>query len=144
MLHFLNEFVNDIKTDTKIYKYVIIASLDSETSCKLINRISGLHLLISSLPGLALRKHVKSLDKVSKGEKIRNRYNQVQHLTQDTNGKVTNSRCQQAFSKPCLINLISKDTYLVFSIYTLAKRKRIIGIKYCKHLMFAVSKFRDF
>ena len=29
--------------------------------------------------------------KVSKGAKIRNRYDQVQHLTQDTNGKVTNS-----------------------------------------------------
>ena len=28
--------------------------------------------------------------KVSKGAKIRNRYNQVTHLTQDTNGKVTN------------------------------------------------------
>ena len=27
---------------------------------------------------------------VSKGAKIRNRYNQVPHLTQDTNGKVTN------------------------------------------------------
>ena len=26
---------------------------------------------------------------VSKGAKIRNRYNQVPHLTQDTNGKVT-------------------------------------------------------
>ena len=30
--------------------------------------------------------------KVSKGTKIRNRYNQVPHLTQDTNGKVTNSQ----------------------------------------------------
>ena len=29
--------------------------------------------------------------KVSKGAKIRNRYNQVPHLTQDTNGKVTNT-----------------------------------------------------
>ena len=29
--------------------------------------------------------------KVSKGAKMRNRYNQVPHLTQDTNGKVTNS-----------------------------------------------------
>ena len=29
---------------------------------------------------------------VSKGAKIRNRYNQVTHLTQDTNGKVTNSQ----------------------------------------------------
>ena len=27
---------------------------------------------------------------VSKGEKIRNRYNQIPHLTQDTNRKVTN------------------------------------------------------
>ena len=30
--------------------------------------------------------------KVSKGAKIRNRYNQVPHLTQDTNGKVTDSQ----------------------------------------------------
>ena len=28
--------------------------------------------------------------KVSKGAKIKNQYNQVPHLTQDTNGKVTN------------------------------------------------------
>ena len=34
----------------------------------------------------------KELRKVSKGAKIRNRYNQVPHLTQDTNGKVTNSQ----------------------------------------------------
>ena len=32
------------------------------------------------------------LTKVSKGAKIRNQYNQVPHLTQDTNGKVTNSQ----------------------------------------------------
>ena len=31
------------------------------------------------------------LMEVSKDEKIRNRYNQVPHLTQDTNEKVTNS-----------------------------------------------------
>ena len=30
--------------------------------------------------------------KVSKGAKIRNRYNQVPHLTQDTDGKVTHSQ----------------------------------------------------
>ena len=33
-----------------------------------------------------------SVYKVSKGAKNRNRYNQVPHLTQDTNGKVTNSQ----------------------------------------------------
>ena len=32
------------------------------------------------------------LNKVSKDAKIRNRYNQVPHLTQDINGKVTNSQ----------------------------------------------------
>ena len=32
------------------------------------------------------------MTKVSKGAKIRNIYNQVPHLTQDTKGKVTNSQ----------------------------------------------------
>ena len=36
-----------------------------------------------------LYKHISS-DKVNKDAKIRNRCNQVPHLTQDTNGKVTN------------------------------------------------------
>ena len=41
-----------------------MASLKSEpTSCLLINRIPALRLLISSLPGLASRTHVESLDK---------------------------------------------------------------------------------
>ena len=34
--------------------------------------------------------------KVSKGAKIRNRYNQVSHMTQNTNGKVTNSQLDTA------------------------------------------------
>ena len=34
--------------------------------------------------------------KVSKGAKIRNRYNQVPHLTQDTNGKVINLQLDTA------------------------------------------------
>ena len=33
--------------------------------------------------------YVTSTIEVSKGAKIRNRYNQVPHLTQDTNGKPT-------------------------------------------------------
>ena len=36
--------------------------------------------------------HFDNMVKVSKGAKIRNRCNQVPHLTQDTNGKVTNSQ----------------------------------------------------
>ena len=44
-------------------KYVIIASLKSETMGKLINRILDSCLLISSLPGSALRTLVESLGK---------------------------------------------------------------------------------
>ena len=44
----------------KIENHVIIACLKSETMGKLINRIPGLRLLISSLPDLALRMHVES------------------------------------------------------------------------------------
>ena len=52
---------------------------------KLINRIPGKRLLISSLPGSALRMHVD-----------------IARLAE---------RCQQAFSKPCLVNLISKYSH---------------------------------
>ena len=65
-LHFLNDvashywFLNDVAESTqKIKNYVIIASLMG----KLINRIPGSRLLISSLPGSALRTHVESLGK---------------------------------------------------------------------------------
>ena len=47
----------------KIENYVIIACLKSETMGKLINRIPSSCLLISSLPGSALRTHVESLGK---------------------------------------------------------------------------------
>ena len=36
------------------------------------------------------------------------------------------SRCQQAFSKPCLVNLISKDTHLVFYMYWQPKLERFL------------------
>ena len=39
-----------------------------------------------------LEWNVPVTSEVSKGAKIRNRYNQVPHQTQDTNGKVTNSQ----------------------------------------------------
>ena len=58
---------------------------------KLINRIPGSRLLISSLPGKALRTLVD-----------------IARLAE---------RFNMTFSKPSLVNLISKDTHLVFSIY---------------------------
>ena len=57
-LHFLDDVANDAEST-----HVIIASLKSETMGKLINRIPGSRLLISSLPGSALRTHVESLGK---------------------------------------------------------------------------------
>ena len=59
---------------------------------KLINRIPGSRLLILNLPGSAWKMHIDIARQAS--------------------------RCQQVFSKPCLVNLISKDTHLIFSIYT--------------------------
>ena len=45
-------------------------------------------LFSSSMENVAPEIYVKE----SKGAKIKNRYNQVPHLTQDTNGKVKNSQ----------------------------------------------------
>ena len=59
----LNDVANDTESTQNIEKYVIIAILKSETMGKLINRIPGSRILISSLPGLALRTHVESLGK---------------------------------------------------------------------------------
>ena len=63
-LHFLNDVVNDVKSTRKLIKNdVMIASLEKERTCKLINRIPGSPLLMSSLPGSAFRMHVESLGK---------------------------------------------------------------------------------
>ena len=62
-LHFLNDVTIDDKNKTKLENYVIITSLKSETMGKLINRIPGSCILVSNLPGPALRKLVKSLGK---------------------------------------------------------------------------------
>ena len=51
-------FLNDVDTST-IDNYVKIASLNSE----MINKIPGWRLLISILPGWALKMHVESLGK---------------------------------------------------------------------------------
>ena len=50
------------------------------------------HLKFLSLKRGCTGLSESTLVKVSKVAKIRNRYNQVPHLTQDTNGKVTNSQ----------------------------------------------------
>ena len=47
----------------KLENYAIIARFESETKGKLINKIPILRLLISGLPGSALRTRVESLCK---------------------------------------------------------------------------------
>ena len=57
--------------------------------------------------------------KVSKGAKIRNRYNQVPNLTQDTNGKVTSSqqtpqtRAKRSALSHKPINICSQNSSLI-------------------------------
>ena len=58
-LHFLNYVVSDAESTKILKEYVIIASVKSESVGKLINRIPGLRLLISGLPGSALRMRVE-------------------------------------------------------------------------------------
>ena len=67
-----------------------MASLKSELTCKLIYRMPGECLLISRLQGSALRSMLN---------------------------RSTSLAIQKAFSKSCLVNLIPKDTHLVFSVY---------------------------
>ena len=66
-----------------------------------IELLRGLKLFVpgrDDLPGAAENNitayliEKRYVSKVSKGAKIRNRYNQVPHLTQNTKGKVTNSQ----------------------------------------------------
>ena len=55
-----NDVTNDAESTTKIENNAI---MKSESVGKLINRIPGSRLLISSLPDSALRTHVESLGK---------------------------------------------------------------------------------
>ena len=62
-LHLVNDIANDAESMQKSKNYIIIASFKSETMGKLINKLPGLRLLMSSLPGSALRMHVELLGK---------------------------------------------------------------------------------
>ena len=48
--------------------------------------------MVNNLESSVVVQELELAIKVSNGAKIRNRYNQVPHPTQDTNGKVTNSQ----------------------------------------------------
>ena len=68
----------------------------SNTTSSLRNLLDQLEKHLRSLEVLKQKVNqdlfVAMIQKVSNGAKIRNRYNQAPHPTQDTNGKVTNSQ----------------------------------------------------
>ena len=72
-----------IRRNGLIYRHV---KKNAKVSHQLVVPFSLTHSVIS------LAHESGKVVKVSNGAKIRNRYNQVPHLTQDTNGKVTNSQ----------------------------------------------------
>ena len=61
-LHFFNDVAYDAES-TQTSKLRHNRFEESSTMGKLINRIPGSRLLISSLPGSALRTHIESLGK---------------------------------------------------------------------------------
>ena len=61
-------------------------------SSNLIPNAVERHNFLKSFFCFVFLKLLKPICKVSKGAKIRNRYNKVPDLTQNTNGKVTNSQ----------------------------------------------------
>ena len=62
-LHFLYDVANDAESTQKNHNRSFESFEECSTMGKLINRIPGSRLLISSLPGSALRTHVESLGK---------------------------------------------------------------------------------
>ena len=81
------------KTESAVFLYcrfsLFLTDQFFQIICKLINRIQGLNLLITSLPSKASRTHVESF---------------------------ASRAIQKVFAKPCLVNLISKDTLHHFSL----------------------------
>ena len=55
-------------------------------------QVSVIFACKNMLDCIIVKTCIDRIIEVSKGAKIRNRYNQVPYLTQDTNGKVTNSQ----------------------------------------------------
>ena len=95
----LRSKANIVEHDEKNSKY--FASLEKKRSeTKLISRLCVNDVISTNQKEILTEIQTfyknlynkRGMSKVSKVAKIRNRYNQVPHLTQDTNGKVTNSQ----------------------------------------------------
>ena len=74
-----------------IYQYIVQHYLEVSLM-KLCRSSVVVHQTVEPIIYQYIVQHYLEVSKVSKGAKIRNRYNQLPHLTQDINGKVTNSQ----------------------------------------------------
>ena len=79
-------YANNQGADQPVHLRSLISAFVIRYFESMISILSTSEILIS------LDTRFSETMKVSKGAKIRNRYNQVPHMTQDTNGKVTNSQ----------------------------------------------------
>ena len=79
---------------TKVSNNIQRAKSKSHVGLLNLFKVLRVYLLHKRMPNSnkCIQLCTKSIIKLSKGAKIRNRYNQVPHLTQDTNGKVTYSQ----------------------------------------------------
>ena len=93
-LVFINDLPDCVESEIRLFAIYCILyrcikdTNDCEAFQKDLNNLSAWEKKL----GMAFYPVKCSAIRVSKGAKIRNRYNQVPHLTQDTNGKVTNSQ----------------------------------------------------
>ena len=93
-LVFINDLPDCVESEIRLFAIDCILyrciknTNDCETLQKDLNNLSTWEKKL----GMAFHPVKCGAIRVSKGAKIRNRYNQVPHLTQDTNGKVTNSQ----------------------------------------------------
>ena len=77
---------------SRFYTYMEVSKISSLISNdKMSLHCQHVHICLITQVTIVVYMNFLTI-KVSKGAKIRNRYNQVQQLTQDTNRKVTNSQ----------------------------------------------------
>ena len=72
--------------------YAAYMGLVNATLVNMRSNLHGYSTIVTKVNIMQMVLKLTRVKKASKGSKIRNRYNQVPHLTQDTNWKVTNSQ----------------------------------------------------
>ena len=119
--------VNLISKDSHQYSLSLLSIYDGKCSYVYISASFAMSTsILKALPGkLDIKRHSPSI-----------LYLFLQFTMESVHMSISRqaSRCQQAFSKPCLVNLISKDTHLVFSISSFNLRWKVFICLYLDKL----------